>query len=115
MIVGGHSTMIPFLGATLADFTPDGVAHMRLTLVAVILALLSAPALAADESKDFKGIYLLADYPTVTAQAGATTTVNMHLHNYGMPPERFTLSVAGVPKGWTATVLGGGRPVAAAM
>jgi uncharacterized membrane protein len=39
----------------------------------------------------------------------------MHLRNYGLPPERLNLSVAGVPKGWTATLLGAGQPVAAAM
>jgi len=88
---------------------------MRLTLLAVALALMAAPALGADEAKDVKGIYLLTDYPAVTVQAGTTTTVNMRLHNYGLPPERFALSVDGVPKGWTATVLGGGQPVAAAM
>jgi uncharacterized membrane protein len=88
---------------------------MRLTLIAVLLTLFGAPAFAADEAKDVKGIYLLTDYPAVTVQAGTTTTVNMRLHNYGLPPERFTLSVDGVPKGWAATILGGGQPVAAAM
>jgi uncharacterized membrane protein len=32
-----------------------------------------------------------------------------------MTPERLALSVNGVPSGWTATLLGGGQPVAAAM
>ena len=32
-----------------------------------------------------------------------------------MPPERLALSVAGVPQGWTVTLMGGGQPVAAAM
>jgi uncharacterized membrane protein len=35
--------------------------------------------------------------------------------NYGLQPQRYQLSVAGVPDGWTATLLGGGQPVAAAM
>jgi uncharacterized membrane protein len=30
-------------------------------------------------------------------------------------PERYSLAVTGVPQGWTATLLGGGQPVAAAM
>ena len=63
----------------------------------MVLALMTAPAFAADDAKDVKGIYLLTDYPAVTVQAGTTTTVNMRLHNYGLPPERFTLSVDGVP------------------
>src|SRR5262249_31140846 len=35
--------------------------------------------------------------------------------NYNLPPERLDLSVSGVPNGWTATLLGGGQPIAAAM
>jgi uncharacterized membrane protein len=84
-------------------------------LLAAVVAL-AAPALAADDTaKTVKGIYLLTDYPAVTVQPGATSTVNMRLHNYGTAPERFTLSVDGVPSGWTATLLGGGQPIAAAM
>jgi uncharacterized membrane protein len=37
------------------------------------------------------------------------------LQNYDLAPERLALSVSGVPSGWTATLLGGGQPVAAAM
>jgi uncharacterized membrane protein len=46
---------------------------------------------------------------------GETSTVNLQLRNYDMPPERMALSVSGVPTGWTATLLGGGQPIAAAM
>ena len=41
--------------------------------------------------------------------------VNLKLRNYALAPERLALSVAGVPQGWTATLLGGGQPIAAAM
>ena len=76
----------------------------------------AAPAYAADApNHDVKGLYLLSDYPAVAVQPGTTSTVNLKLHNYDMPPERMTLSVNGVPKGWTATLLGGGQPIAAAM
>jgi hypothetical protein len=37
------------------------------------------------------------------------------MQNYDEPPQRFALSVEGVPSGWTATLLGGGQPVAAVM
>jgi uncharacterized membrane protein len=57
----------------------------------------------------------LSDYPAVTVRPGETSTVNLQLHNYDMPPERMALSVSGVPTGWTATLLGGGQPIAAAM
>jgi uncharacterized membrane protein len=62
-----------------------------------------------------KGLYLLSDYPAVSVRPGTTSTVALKLQNYGLAPERYKLSVTGVPKGWTATLLGGGQPVAAAM
>src|SRR5205085_1729596 len=51
----------------------------------------------------------------VSVRPGTTSTVNVRLRNYALPPERFELSVGGAPQGWTATLLGGGQPVAAAM
>jgi uncharacterized membrane protein len=88
--------------------------------VAVLSAVLAAtsvspPARAADSPPDIKGIYLVTDYPAISVQAGTTATVALRLRNFDHAPERFTLSVDGVPKGWTATLLGGGQPVAAAM
>src|SRR5204863_1317281 len=53
--------------------------------------------------------------PAVTLRPGTTSTINLRVQNYALPPERLALSVSGVPSGWTATLLGGGQPVAAAM
>ena len=89
---------------------------MTFRILFVLLGLvLAAPSFAADNNPDFKGIYLLTDYPAVTVQPGTTSEVNLNLRNYGTAPERFALSVDGVPAGWTATLLGGGQPIAAAM
>jgi uncharacterized membrane protein len=99
---------------------------MKMTMIAALIAF---PALAmtgmmgsgtaanAAETagKDIKGLYLLTDYPAVSVRPGTTSTVSLRLQNYGLPPERFTLSVDGTPPGWTAVLLGGGQPVAAAM
>jgi len=74
-----------------------------------------AVAAYAAERPDVKGLFLLADYPAVSVQAGTTANVGLKLQNFGLPPERYQLSVDGVPQGWTATLLGGGQPVAAAM
>src|SRR6185312_12103998 len=74
-----------------------------------------ASAAFAAERPDVKGLFLLADYPAISVQAGTTTTVSLKLQNIGLAPERYALSVSGVPAGWTATLLGGGQPVAAAM
>src|SRR4051812_37152136 len=91
---------------------------MRGLLVAVLclLGAWTAPAAFAQEPpRDVKGLFLLTDYPAVTVRPGTTSTVSLRLHNYGLPPERLAMTVAGVPAGWTATLLGGGQPVAAAM
>jgi len=89
---------------------------MRVRLLATVPAFLclASTAFAADRP-DVKGLYLLADYPAVSVQPGTTANIPIKLQNYGVAPERFQLSVSGVPAGWTATLLGGGQPIAAAM
>src|ERR1700684_481895 len=79
-------------------------------------AAVAAPIAGAEDApKDVKGLYLMSDYPAVTLRPGEASTVNLRLHNYDLAPERLALSVAGVPAGWTATLVGGGQPIAAAM
>jgi uncharacterized membrane protein len=90
------------------------MSKLFIALIATAWAL-AAPAFAADANHDIKGLYLLTDYPAVTVQPGTTSTVNLKLRNYAIAPERLSLSVAGAPQGWTATLLGGGQPIAAAM
>ncbi len=89
--------------------------HVRSFAVLALLSTLMTPAFAADSKPDVHGLYLMTDYPAVSVQPGTTSSLNLHLRNYGQPPERLALSVSGVPKGWTATLLGGGQPVSAAM
>lgn len=80
----------------------------------VLLALTPVVSSAAEEPP-VKGLFLLTDYPAITVRPGTTTTINLRLRNYALDPDRYTLTVSGVPQGWTATMLGGGQPVAAAM
>ncbi len=89
--------------------------HKSLAILAAACALWlqAAAAWAADTAP--AGIYLTSDYPSVTLQAGTTSNIGLSLHNHGTPPERLSLSVSGVPEGWKASLLGGGRPVASAM
>ncbi len=90
-----------------------------IAIFAAVLAVFAAPippiAKADDAPKDVKGLYLMSDYPAVTLRPGETSTINLKLQNYDLAPERLGLSVSGVPSGWTATLMGGGQPVAAAM
>jgi uncharacterized membrane protein len=94
---------------------------MRYRLIALFSAVLSIVtvfciAANAEEAKnDVKGIFLLTDYPAVTLRPGSTSSINLKLQNYSSPPERLTLSVGGVPAGWTATLIGNGQPVSAAL
>ncbi len=59
--------------------------------------------------------YMMTDYPAVTVRPGTTSNIPLRLQNYGLGTRAYRLSVSGVPSGWTATLLGGGQPVAAAM
>lgn len=94
---------------------------MRYRLIALILLAFSAltvggPAVSQDASKpDVKGLFLLTDYPAISVRPGTTATVTMRLQNYAMPPERLQISVSGVPKGWTPTIVGGGQPIEAVL
>jgi uncharacterized membrane protein len=94
---------------------------MRYRLIALFSAVLSVLAsfciaANAEEAKnDVKGLFLLTDYPAVTLRPGTNSSINLKLQNYGLPPERIALSVGGIPTGWTATLVGGGQPVSAAL
>jgi uncharacterized membrane protein len=93
---------------------------MRYRLIALFSIVFSALALltpggAQERKNDVKGVFLLTDYPAITLRPGTNSTVNLRLQNYALPPERFALSVSGVPSGWTATLMGGGQPIAAAL
>jgi len=86
-----------------------------LALIAFALGLTASAAYAAEPPRDIKGLYLMSDYPAITVRPGTTSNIPLRLQNYGLGPQRYNLSVSGVPSGWTATLLGGGQPVAAAM
>jgi len=94
---------------------------MRYRIIALFSAVFSTLAVfcsaaTAEEAKnDVKGLFLLADYPAVTLRPGTNSSINLKLQNYGLPPERLALSIGGVPAGWTATLIGGGQPVSAAL
>jgi uncharacterized repeat protein (TIGR01451 family) len=89
---------------------------MRVRFLAIVPTFLCLAGVAsAADRPDVKGLYLLADYPAISVQPGTTANVPIKLQNYGVAPARYQLSVTGVPTGWTATLLGGGQPIAAAM
>ena len=93
---------------------------MRYRVIALFSVVFCAfaflgPAWTEEAKNDVKGLFLLTDYPAVTLRPGTNSTINLRLQNYGLPPERLALAISGVPSGWTATLIGGGQPVAAAL
>lgn len=86
-----------------------------LVLVAAMASVPATSAMAAQPDSGPQGIYLTTPFPALTLQAGETSTIDFTLTNRGTAPERLNLSVDGVPKGWTATLMGNGQPVLAAM
>lgn len=87
---------------------------LRRLLAVSILLLTTAAAFAAGPQGGITGLFLTTHYPALTIRAGETTTIDLSLHNYRLPPQGLTLSVPEVASGWKATILGGGQPVGAA-
>ncbi len=83
----------------------------RLFAVSFLIVFGAAAANAADSP--VTGLYLTTRYPAMTVRAGETTTIDVSVHNYKLPPRSLTLSVPEIAAGWKATILGGGQPVAA--
>jgi uncharacterized membrane protein len=88
---------------------------LDLARLVAVLGFVVPAAHAAESPHDIKGLYMMTDYPAVTIRPGTTSNISLRLQNYGLDPQRYKLSIEGVPSGWTATLLGGGQPVAAAM
>jgi uncharacterized membrane protein len=92
--------------------------YRAIAVLSVVLSVLAPCGFAGAQEppkNDVKGLFLLTDFPAVSVRPGTTSTVNLRLQNYNMSPERLALSLAGTPPGWTATLVGGGQPIAAAM
>jgi uncharacterized membrane protein len=83
------------------------------TLIPAMCPAIFPGALAADPSQNLTGVFLTTRYPTLTVKTGETTTIDLAINNYKLPPQDLTLSVPEVAPGWKATVLGGGQPIGA--
>jgi uncharacterized membrane protein len=89
---------------------------MLLRLLAVLFFVLATgSAGAADKPSAVTGLYLTTRYPALTVRAGETTTIDLSLRNFNLPPQQLALSVPQLASGWKATVLGGGQPIESAI
>jgi uncharacterized membrane protein len=85
----------------------------RLVAVSFLLALSLAAARAAEAPPGVTGVFLMTRYPTLTVRAGETTTIDLSVRNFKLPPQLLTLSLPAAAAGWKAQILGGGQPVGA--
>src|ERR1700752_5299862 len=88
---------------------------LRRFLVVWFLVLASVAAGAADKPSGVTGLYLTTRYPALTVRAGETTTIDLSLRNFNLPPQQLALSVPQLASGWKATILGGGQPIESAI
>ena len=90
---------------------------MRKSLLMLLMLFLTAlPARAADpQPPEIKGLWLIADFPNISARPGEEVRFNLSLVNYGLAPQLASLTIDDVPQGWSAQLRGGGRPIAAAF
>jgi uncharacterized membrane protein len=88
---------------------------LRRFCAVLILGITAVAADAADKPSGVTGLYLTTRYPALTVRAGETTTIDLSLRNFNLPPRELALSVPQVANGWKATVLGGGQPVKSAF
>ena len=70
---------------------------MRRFVAVSVLMLAALAAHAADQpqgsSPGITGLFLTTKYPSLTVRAGETTTVDLSLRNYKLPPQVLNLSV----------------------
>jgi uncharacterized membrane protein len=89
---------------------------MLLRLLAVLFIVIATVAAgAADKPSGVTGLFLTTRYPALTVRTGETTTIDLSLRNFNLPPQELTLSVPQLASGWKATVLGGGQPIESAI
>jgi uncharacterized membrane protein len=90
-------------------------------LIAAVLAALSFgySASAANTpdpaSSAYKGLWISTPYPSLGVAANESVELDLTLRNSGMPPQRVSLSAAGLPDKWNALFLGDGRLVDSAF
>jgi uncharacterized membrane protein len=89
---------------------------MLLRLLAVLFVVIATVAAdAADKPSGVTGLFLTTRYPALTVRTGETTTIDLSLRNFNLPPQELALSVPQLASGWKATVLGGGQPIESAI
>src|SRR6266700_850799 len=100
------------MSARLAPANGEGPGMLRRMLAVLFLLMLPAAANAADPPA-IAGLFITSKYPVLTIRAGETTTIDLSVRNFKLPPQLLTLAVPQSADGWKTTFLCGGQPVAA--
>lgn len=89
---------------------------MRAPLTAIIFVAFVSAASAKDAAAEHvQGLWLTTDYPALQLRAGEGASLPLTIYNYGLPPQRTTISMSGAPAEWKPTLEGAGKPVSAAF
>lgn len=86
----------------------------QLIAVSFLLMVSVAAASAANPAaQNITGLFVTTKYPVLTIRAGETTTIDLSVRNFKLPPQLLQLGVPQAANGWKAEILGGGQPVGA--
>jgi uncharacterized membrane protein len=85
----------------------------RLVAVLFLLTLPLAANAAGPTADTVSGLFVTTTYPSRTIRAGETTTLDLSVRNFKLPPQLLQVKVPQAAAGWKAQLLGGGQPVAA--
>lgn len=93
---------------------------MRRLIFSLSVCLLMIPgplaaAVQAGAKNAFKGLWISTKFPSISVPTDEPVTVDLQVHNMGLPPQRVALHINGVPDKWHAAFIGDGHPVNAAF
>jgi len=75
------------------------------------LAIASASPASANQSPTYRGLWVSTDFPSQTIAPGKSASLEIDVHNAGLPPQIVGLVIEHAPKDWKVDLLGGGNPV----
>lgn len=74
-------------------------------------AVTNIGAAGAETAATWTGLYVSTPFPSQSIGPGNPVTLDIEVHNAGLPPEAVDLSLPEVATGWKAELLGGGHPI----
>lgn len=89
--------------------------------LALAVALSATPGwaqvenVAPDAGAPLSGFFLTTPAPEFTASPAGSISIPLRLSNIGLPPQRASIEVSGLPEDWDWTLLSGGTEISAAI